>query len=84
MQRTITLNGAEITLGKKYRDLTLDFEGTALAGAMYLTGCDQIQLAAKDANGMPFDRWIDVTRLEAVKAKPRNGGPPPSITARHP
>ena len=69
-QRTITLNGAEVTLGKKYTDTVLDIEGIAMAGASYLTGCDQVQLAAKDANGMPFEHWVDVTRLEAVKVEP--------------
>jgi len=83
-QRTITLNGAKITLGKKYVDNVLSIGGIAMAGASYLTGCDQVQLVAKDANGLPFEHWVDVTRLEAVKVEPRKGGPAPMIPARHP
>ena len=83
-QREITLNGAKITLGKKYTDTVLAIEGIALAGASYLTGCDQVQLAAKDTNGLPFEHWVDVTRLEAVTVEPRKGGPVPKIPSRHP
>jgi hypothetical protein len=82
--RTVTLNGAQFTLGKKYRDSVLGVEGTAVASATYLTGCDQIQLAARDANGMPYSQWFDVTRIEGVDVEERPGGPGPNITARHP
>ena len=83
-QRTITLNGAKFTLGKKYKDAVLGVEGIATASACYLTGCDQIQLSANDSTGRPFEHWVDVTRIEAVKVKPRNGGPAPTMPARHP
>ena len=82
--RIIKLNGAEFTLGYKYRDSVLGVEGVATAGASYLTGCDQLQLAAKDANGMPFSHWVDVTRLENVEVESRPGGPGPQIAQRHP
>jgi hypothetical protein len=82
--RTVTLNGAKFTLGQKYRDTVLGVEGVAVASATYLTGCDQIQLAARDANGMPYSQWFDVTRIEGVRVEERPGGPGPSITARHP
>lgn len=82
--RIIKLNGTEFTLGAKYKDSVLGVEGVATAGASYLTGCDQLQLAAKDANGMPFSHWVDVTRLENVEVEPRPGGPGLQITQRHP
>ena len=83
-RRTVILNGTEFTLGRKYRDTVLGTEGVAIAGASYLTGCDQLQLAARDANGMPYSVWIDVTRIEGVTVEERPGGPGPSIAARHP
>ena len=82
--RTIELNGAKFTLGKTYKDSLLDVEGKAIAGASYLTGCDQVQLASKDANGLPFEHWVDVTRIEQVKVEKRPGGSAPRIPARHP
>jgi len=82
--RTVVLNGTEFTLGQKYRDTVLGTEGVAIAGASYMTGCDQIQLAARDANGMPYSVWIDVTRIEGVTVEERPGGPGPDITQRHP
>jgi hypothetical protein len=82
--RTVLLNGTEFILGKKYRDTVQGVEGLAIAGASYLTGCDQINLASKDANGLPFTHWVDVTRIEGVKVEKRPGGPGPSITCRHP
>jgi|LakMenEpi03Aug12_release.lakeMendotaPanAssembly.Ray.scaffolds.fasta_scaffold171988_2 hypothetical protein len=82
--RTVTLNGVEFTLGQKYRDIILGVEGVAVASATYMTGCDQIQLAACDANGMPYSQWFDVTRIEGVEVEKRPGGPEPMIPARHP
>jgi hypothetical protein len=82
--RTVMLNGTEFTLGKKYRDTVLGTEGVAVASATHLTGCDQIQLAARDANGMPYSVWIDVTRIEGVTVEERPGGPGPEISQRHP
>lgn len=82
--RVVVLNGTEFTLGTKYRDKVLGTEGVAMAGASYLTGCDQLQLAARDANGMPYSVWIDVTRVEGVQVEQRPGGPGPDITMRHP
>ena len=83
-KRIVTLNGTLFTLGDKYRDTVLGVEGIAIASATYLTGCDQIQLAARDSNGMPYSQWYDVTRIEGVKVEQRPGGPGPGITARHP
>ena len=83
-ERIIRLNETEFTLGKRYVDTIQGVEGLATAGASYLTGCDQIQLSSKDSNGLPFTHWVDVTRIEAVKVKPRNGGPTPMIPERHP
>lgn len=82
--RIVTLNGVDFTLGHTYRDRILGIEGVAVASATYLTGCDQIQLASKDANGMPFSQWFDVTRIEGVIVEERPGGPGPDITMRHP
>jgi hypothetical protein len=82
--RIVTLNGTEFTLGQTYRDSVLGVEGIAVASATYLTGCDQIQLAARDANGMPYSQWFDVTRIEGVEVDERPGGPGPDITVRHP
>jgi hypothetical protein len=82
--RVVVLNGTEFTLGRKYRDKVLGVEGVAVASATYLTGCDQIQLAARDANGMPYSQWFDVTRIEGVTVEERPGGPGPDITVRHP
>jgi hypothetical protein len=82
--RTVKLNGTEFILGRTYRDTVQGVEGIAIAGASYLTGCDQINLASKDANGLPFTHWVDVTRIAGVQVEERPGGPGPSITARHP
>ena len=82
--RTVELNGVNFTLGHKYRDRVLGIEGVAVAAARYLTGCDQIQLASRDANGMPYSQWFDVTRIEGVVVEERPGGPGPDITIRHP
>lgn len=82
--RVIVLNGTEFILGTKYRDTVLDLEGVATGGCSYLTGCDQLLLAAKDKNGMPFSQWVDVTRIEGVEVEHRDGGPEPSIPPRHP
>ena len=82
--RTVILNGTEFTLGRSYRDTVLGTEGVAVASATYLTGCDQIQLAARDANGMPYSQWFDVTRIEGVTVEKRPGGPGPDVTVRHP
>jgi hypothetical protein len=82
--RVVVLNGTEFTLGRQYRDKVLGVEGVAVASATYLTGCDQIQLAARDANGMPYSQWFDVTRIEGVEVEQRPGGPGPDITMRHP
>ena len=75
-RRIITLNGRKFTLGARYRDKLLGNEGIAIAGASFLTGCDQIQLTFNDATGRPCEEFIDVTRLESVNVKPRVGGPP--------
>ena len=83
-KRTVTLNGTQFTLGQKYRDAVLGIEGIALAGASYITGCDQLQLGATDANGMPFTHWVDVTRIEGVTVEELPGGPGPNIAPRHP
>jgi hypothetical protein len=82
--RIVELNGVNFTLGHTYRDSVLGIEGVAVASARYLTGCDQIQLASRDANGMPFSQWFDVTRIEGVMVEERPGGPGPDITMRHP
>jgi len=83
--RTITLNGTRFTLGKKeYTDTITGFTGIAIAGISYLTGCDQLQLTSTDTTGRPCEVWVDVTRIEEVKVKPRNGGPAPMIPSRHP
>jgi hypothetical protein len=82
--RVVVLNGTEFTLGTKYRDKVLGIEGVAVASATYLTGCHQIKLAARDANGMPYSQWFDVTRIEGVQVEERPGGPGPDISQRHP
>ncbi len=63
---TVTLNGTEFTLGKKYRDTILGNEGVATAGATYLSGGDQIQLAWSGFNGDANHQWYDATRIEPV------------------
>lgn len=83
-KRTVTLNGAEFTLGDKYKDSMLGIEGIAAAGVAYLTGCDQVQLKLVDATGCPVEHWVDVTNIEAVKVQKRSGGPAPRMPARHP
>ena len=84
LKRTIILNKTEFVLGEQYKDTVVDVSGTAIAGASYLTGCDQIQLASKDTNGMPFDHWVDVTRLKGAKTPAGAGGPAPVIPSRAP
>ena len=83
--RTITLNGTEFTLGKDYTDSRTGCKGKAVAGAVYLTGCDQLLLLSVDSTGRPFSEWVDVTCIESVKIeKPTKGGPAPNIPQRAP
>jgi hypothetical protein len=63
---TVTLNGTEFILGKKYRDIVLGTEGVAVAGAIYLSGGDQIQLAWTSADGSANHSWYDATRVVPV------------------
>jgi hypothetical protein len=64
--RTVTLNGTEFILGKKYRETVLGTEGVAIAGAIYLSGGDQIQLAWTSSDGSANHQWYDATRIEPV------------------
>ena len=64
--KTVTLNGTEFILGKKYRDTILGNEGVATAGAAYLSGGDQLQLAWSGVNGEANHSWYDATRIEPV------------------
>ena len=82
--RTVTLNGTEFTLGKKYKDKFLGNEGLATAGISYLTGCDQLQLTWNDSTKRPVAEWIDVTRIEDVEVEKRAGGASPTIPSRAP
>ncbi len=83
-KRTILLNETEFTLGEVYHDSVQDVSGIALAGAAYLTGCDQILLGCKDNNNLPHSHWVDVTRISDVSVQDRPGGPAPRIPNRHP
>lgn len=83
MKRTIKLNNTKFILGNEYEDTLLGTRGVAVAGAQYLTGCDQLQLTYTDKSGCVNDVQIDVTRIKDVKVEKKAGGPP-SISVRHP
>jgi hypothetical protein len=51
-------------LGWTYQDRITGFRGVATAHCIYLTGCDQLLLAAEAKDGKPGEsQWIDVQRL---------------------
>jgi len=83
-KRTIVLNDTEFVLGNKYTDTILNITGIAIAGAQYLTGCDQILLAFTDKGGSANNHWVDVTRIGKVEVTKKRGGPAPMIPSRHP
>jgi hypothetical protein len=64
--KVVVLNGIEFFLGNKYRDTVLGTEGIAVAGAAYLSGGDQIQLAWSGTLGEANHQWYDATRVEPV------------------
>lgn len=56
-------------LGKTYRDKITGFEGVATGYVQYITGCNQVLLAPKAADGaMKDSQWLDEQRLEVVPA----------------
>ncbi len=82
-ERPVILNETEFVLGKKYKETILGNEGVATAGAVYLTGCDQLKITWNDSTGRPVDRWVDVSEIESPSGvveeedkKGRPGGPP--------
>ncbi len=61
---------AEFGFGDILRDTITGFEGTAVGFAAYITGCAQLCLTPKAKNDgkYPDSTWIDVDRLEMVRA----------------
>lgn len=66
----VTLCGTQFELGKKYRDVLLGTEGICTAGATYLSGGDQIQLAWLGDRGEVNQQWYDAQRIERADEPP--------------
>lgn len=64
-------------LGRKARDKVTAFEGVVTSVSFDLYGCVQVVLQPPlGADGKPADgAWMDVARLEMLKAKPAMGVP---------
>lgn len=59
----------KIELGKKYRCKITGYEGVATGEVHYISGCNQVLLAAEAKDGQCNSEWFDVQRVELKKSK---------------
>ncbi len=64
--------GEDDFLGYTYADKITGFEGVCTGHVYYLTGCDQLLLAAQAKDGKPGEgSWFDVQRCTRVAGMAR-------------
>lgn len=86
-QRARDIDGAEIVLGRKYRDTVSGFEGVATSDTRFLYGCNRVGLSCL-VEGKPEDCVFDSLGLAPVpgekpvakEAAQKTGGPRPTPT----
>ncbi len=59
-----------IQFGKKYKDIITGYEGIATAWVEYLSGCNQVLLAAtiKGDGALISPEWFDIQRIQAIES----------------
>jgi hypothetical protein len=76
----LSIPGTNVRLGDKARDPVTGFEGIVTCHQRHLTGCDSVWLTGPIGDdGKKREAFVDVLRLELVKANPLKATPLPKL-----